>query len=200
VRRVPNRLRLPFQWVSKPEVDHNFLKPPGAEFRPDAISHRRRLICIDISRGQSEGELDDLVTASVAEIGSLVESRTRRVNSVSPGDLAPKPWYKALSPEGADGRLLLRRADTCFFKSAAERTAAVLPRGPGILGQMTRIMRAALRRACLPPRERQRQDSRPRLPPVEDVACTDFLQSLDHPLSFPKTLGCLVLTVRRRDD
>jgi hypothetical protein len=75
----------------------------------------------------------------------------------------------------------------------------VLPRGPGILGQMTKIMSATVRLACLPPRERQRQDSRPRLPPVEDVLSTDFLQSLDRPLSFPKTLGCFALTVRRRD-
>ena len=41
------------------------------------FSALRRLLCIDISRGQSEGELDDLVTASAAETGSLLESRTR---------------------------------------------------------------------------------------------------------------------------
>jgi len=35
-------------------------------------------------------------------------------------------------------------------------------------------------------------------PRVEHVLSTDFVQSLDRPPSFPKTLGCFVLTETER--
>ena len=79
---------------------------------------------------------------------------------------------------------------------ANERIAVALPRRPGILGPDDDDYERHSSTSLFAAGKRQRQDSRPRLPPVEDVVSTDFLQSLDRPLSFPKTLERFVLAAR----
>jgi hypothetical protein len=58
-------------------------KPRSAPMT-NLFSTLRRLICIDISRGQSEGELDDLVTA-ISRGNRQFSREPDAASSVSPG-------------------------------------------------------------------------------------------------------------------